>query len=54
MPAPTVADVDEMTRWASVFACRKCFTAAGVVIVFVAGLPSGAAGTTNLLRIATV
>jgi pyruvate kinase len=49
-----VADVDEMTRSACEFARRESFAAAGAVIVIVAGLPFGAAGTTNLLRIATV
>ncbi|HXF47404.1 MAG TPA: pyruvate kinase [Burkholderiaceae bacterium] len=48
-----VADVDEMTRSACDVARSESFAAAGAVIVIVAGLPFGAAGTTNLLRIAT-
>lgn len=49
-----VADVDETTRSACEFARRESFAAAGAVIVIVASLPFGTAGTTDLLRIATV
>jgi len=49
-----VADVEEMTNSAVTVARRQGFAVAGQTIVAIAGLPFGEAGTTNLMRIATV
>ena len=49
---PDVRDVDEMTRCAVECAGEEGFAKPGQVVVAVAGLPFGEAGTTNLLRIA--
>lgn len=48
-----VADVDQMTQRACEVARRDGFAKAGQFIVTIAGMPFGAAGTTNLIRIAT-
>jgi pyruvate kinase len=50
---PDVADVEEMTRCACEVARLHGFAQTGQIIVAVAGMPFGAPGTTNLLRIAT-
>ncbi len=49
-----VTDVNEMTDLACAIARREGFAQAGQIIVALAGMPFGQAGTTNLLRIATV
>ncbi len=49
-----VVDVDEMTRRAVACARSEGFARTGQLIVAVAGMPFGHAGTTNLLRIALV
>ena len=49
-----VADVRQMTAIACDIAVREGFARSGQTIVTVAGMPFGSAGTTNLLRIATV
>ena len=49
-----VADVDQMTQRACDIARRDHFAKAGQYIVAIAGMPFGTAGTTNLIRIATV
>ena len=49
-----VADVGEMTASACGVARRERFAEAGQIIVAIAGMPFGEAGTTNLLRVATV
>lgn len=51
---PDVVDVPQMTTVACEIARREGFAAAGQTIVAIAGMPFGEAGTTNLLRIATV
>ncbi|MEO5734334.1 MAG: pyruvate kinase [Rubrivivax sp.] len=48
-----VADVDEMTACACEVAKGEGFAKAGEVIVAIAGMPFGTAGTTNLMRIAS-
>jgi pyruvate kinase len=48
-----VTDVNEMTAVACEVARREGFAAAGQIIVAIAGMPFGIAGTTNLMRIAT-
>ena len=47
-----VADVSEMTGFACATARREGLARAGQTIVIAAGMPFGASGTTNLLRIA--
>ena len=49
-----VQDVDGMPALACDAARREGFAAAGQTIVAIAGVPFGAAGTTNLMRIAVV
>ena len=49
-----VADVDQMTQRACDIARRDHFAQVGQYIVAIAGMPFGTAGTTNLIRIATV
>ena len=49
-----VADVRQMTAIACELAVREGFAQTGQSIVTIAGMPFGSAGTTNLLRIATV
>lgn len=49
-----VGDVGEMTAIACEIARRKGFAEAGQTIIAIAGMPFCVAGTTNLLRIATV
>ena len=49
-----VADVRQMTAIATAVARRERFADTGQTIVAIAGMPFGEAGTTNLLRIATV
>jgi pyruvate kinase len=49
-----VSDVRQMTASACEVARREHFAEAGQTIVAIAGMPFGEAGTTNLLRIATV
>lgn len=49
-----VADMGQMTETACAIACREHVAEAGQTIVAIAGMPFGEAGTTNLLRIATV
>jgi pyruvate kinase len=49
-----VAAVRQMTAIACDIAVREGFARSGQTIVTVAGMPFGSAGTTNLLRIATV
>jgi pyruvate kinase len=49
-----VTDVAEMTEVAVQTALRRAFAEAGQTIVIAAGMPFGTAGSTNLLRIATV
>jgi len=49
-----VADVRQMTAIATEVARRERFAEPGQTIVAIAGMPFGEAGTTNLLRIATV
>lgn len=49
-----VEDVDRMTALACDAARREGFAEAGQTIVAIAGMPFGAAGTTNLMRIAVV
>ncbi|PZP94823.1 MAG: pyruvate kinase [Variovorax paradoxus] len=51
---PDVADVDQSTETACAVVVREQIASAGQTIVIVAGMPFGKAGTTNLLRIATV
>jgi len=48
-----VHDVPEMTVMACEVARREGFAQAGQIIVAIAGMPFGRAGTTNLMRIAT-
>jgi pyruvate kinase len=48
-----VTDVNEMTAVACEVARREGFAAAGQIIVAIAGMPFGRAGTTNVMRIAT-
>jgi len=48
-----VSDVNEMTAMACEVARREGFAAVGQIIVAIAGMPFGKAGTTNLMRIAT-
>lgn len=48
-----VDDVTQMTTIACATARSELFASAGQTIVAIAGLPFGAAGTTNLVRIAT-
>lgn len=48
-----VSNVDEMTEQACQIARREKFADAGEFIVTIAGVPFGASGTTNLIRIAT-
>jgi pyruvate kinase len=49
-----VADVTEMTDFASLTARREGLACAGQTVVIAAGMPFGTSGTTNLLRIARV
>lgn len=49
-----VADVGQMTAIACEIARREKFAEVGETIVAIAGMPFGEAGTTNLLRIATI
>lgn len=49
-----VADVQQMTAIAREVAQRERFAQAGQTIVAIAGMPFGEAGSTNLLRVATV
>jgi pyruvate kinase len=49
-----VTDVNEMTDVACEIARREGFAKSGQTIVAIAGMPFGRAGTTNLMRIATV
>ena len=49
-----VADVRQMTGIAIEVAKRESFAKSGQIIVAIAGMPFGEAGSTNLLRIATV
>jgi pyruvate kinase len=49
-----VADVPQMTAMACAVARREQFAQAGQTIVAIAGMPFGEAGTTHLMRIATV
>lgn len=49
-----VADVAEMTDFACMTARREGLALPGQTIVIAAGMPFGASGTTNLLRIARV
>ena len=49
-----VSDVSSMTSSACDMAKREGFSQMGQTIVAIAGMPFGASGTTNLLRIATV
>jgi pyruvate kinase len=49
-----VADVNEMTDFACLAACKEGFAQKGDVIVITAGLPFGTPGATNLLRIAEI
>jgi pyruvate kinase len=49
-----VADVPQMTAMACAVARREQFAQTGQTIVAIAGMPFGEAGTTNLMRIATV
>jgi pyruvate kinase len=49
-----VADVRQMTAIACEIAQRERYARSGQTIVAIAGMPFGEAGTTNLLRIATV
>jgi pyruvate kinase len=46
--------VNEMTDVACEIARREGFAKSGQTIIAIAGLPFGRAGTTNLMRIATV
>jgi pyruvate kinase len=48
-----VTDVDEMTTVACEVARREGFAQSGQIIVAIAGVPFGHAGTTNVMRIAT-
>jgi pyruvate kinase len=48
-----VTDVNEMTAVACEVARREGFAVAGQIIVAIAGMPFGRAGTTNVMRIAT-
>jgi pyruvate kinase len=48
-----VADVNEMTAVACDVARREGYAQSGQIIVAIAGMPFGRAGTTNLMRIAT-
>jgi pyruvate kinase len=50
----TPTSIEEMNQWACDAAHREGFAQRGERIVITAGLPFGAAGTTNLLRIARV
>lgn len=47
-----VVSVSEMTEFACAAAAKEGFAQSGQTIVIAAGMPFGAAGTTNLLRIA--
>jgi pyruvate kinase len=49
-----VSDVDQMSAVACTTARQEGFAEAGQSIVAIAGMPFGTAGTTNLMRIATV
>jgi len=49
-----IADVDTMTDLACATALEEGFAKAGDSVVIAAGVPFGRAGTTNLLRLATV
>jgi pyruvate kinase len=49
-----VTDVQQMTDSACDVARHERYAEAGQTIVAIAGMPFGAAGTTNLMRIATV
>ena len=49
-----IADVDTMTDLACTTALEEGFAKAGDSVVIAAGVPFGRAGTTNLLRLATV
>ena len=49
-----VADIGQMTSTACAVARREQFASPGQTLVVIAGMPFGKAGTTNLLRIATV
>jgi pyruvate kinase len=49
-----VTDVNEMTAVACEVARREGFAQSGQIIVAIAGMPFGRAGTTNVIRIATV
>ena len=49
-----VADVAQSTSTACAVAQREHFASPGQTLVIIAGMPFGRAGTTNLLRIATV
>ncbi|MDB5971536.1 MAG: pyruvate kinase [Hydrocarboniphaga sp.] len=49
-----VGSVTEMTNFASWAACEEGFARNGQTIVITAGLPFGAAGTTNLLRVVQI
>jgi len=49
-----VGSVTEMTNFACWSACEEGFARNGQTVVITAGLPFGAAGTTNLLRVAQI
>jgi pyruvate kinase len=49
-----VADVPEMTELACRTTLREGFGHSGQTVVISAGMPFGASGTTNLLRIAQI
>ena len=49
-----VADIAQSTRLACAVATQERFCRAGQTLAIIAGMPFGKAGTTNLLRIATV
>ena len=51
---PDVVSVEEMTDVACAIVRRERFAEEGQFIVAIAGMPFGTAGTTNLIRIATV
>lgn len=52
--ADDVTDVEQMSAVACATALREGFAEAGQSIVAIAGMPFGTAGTTNLMRIATL
>ena len=51
VPAHEVGDVGEMSEYARAAARREGFAREGDIVVIAAGMPFGAAGNTNLLRI---